>query len=46
MQGVTDGLLRLFDVRAPWLRMLRNRGMRAVGATAPLKRMLAQSALR
>ena len=32
MQLVTDGLVRLFDVRASWLRVLRNRGMRAVGA--------------
>lgn len=46
MQAVTDGLMRLFDVRAPWLSVLRNRGMRAVGAIAPLKRLLAQPALR
>ena len=46
MQAVTDGLVRLFDVRAPWLRVLRNRGMRAVGAVGPLKRLLAQPALR
>ena len=46
MQAVTDGLVRLFDVRAGWLRTLRNRGMRVVGAIAPLKRLLAQPALR
>jgi ubiquinone biosynthesis UbiH/UbiF/VisC/COQ6 family hydroxylase len=46
MQAVTDGLVRLFDVRASWLRVLRNRGMRAVGAIGPLKRLLAQPALR
>jgi len=46
MQLVTDGLVRLFDVRAAWLRVLRNRGMRAVGALGMLKRLLAQPALR
>jgi 2-polyprenyl-6-methoxyphenol hydroxylase-like FAD-dependent oxidoreductase len=46
MQLVTDGLVRLFDVRASWLRVLRNRGMRAVGALGVLKRLLAQPALR
>ena len=46
MQAVTDGLVRLFDVRASWLRALRNRGMSAVGAIGPLKRLLAQPALR
>jgi 2-polyprenyl-6-methoxyphenol hydroxylase-like FAD-dependent oxidoreductase len=46
MQGVTDGLVRLFDVRASWLRALRNQGMRAVDAVGPLKRLLAQPALR
>ena len=46
MQTVTDGLVRLFDVRASWLRVLRNRGMVAVGAIGPLKRLLAQPALR
>jgi 2-polyprenylphenol 6-hydroxylase len=46
MQLVTDGLVRLFDVRASWLRVLRNRGMRAVGAVGMLKRLLAQPALR
>jgi ubiquinone biosynthesis UbiH/UbiF/VisC/COQ6 family hydroxylase len=46
MQAVTDGLVRLFDARASWLRATRNRGMQAVGALGPLKRMLAQPALR
>jgi ubiquinone biosynthesis UbiH/UbiF/VisC/COQ6 family hydroxylase len=46
MQGVTDGLVRLFDVRASWLRALRNQGMRAVDAVGPLKTLLAQPALR
>jgi 2-polyprenylphenol 6-hydroxylase len=46
MQLVTDGLVRLFDVQAPWLRALRNRGMRAVGAVGVVKRLLAQPALR
>lgn len=46
MQAVTDGLVRLFDVRASWLRGLRNRGMSAVDAIGPLKRLLAQPALR
>lgn len=46
MHTVTDGLARLFRAPSPWLRTLRNRGMRAVGAIAPLKRLLAQSALR
>jgi 2-polyprenyl-6-methoxyphenol hydroxylase-like FAD-dependent oxidoreductase len=46
MQLVTDGLVRLFDVRASWLRVLRNRGMRAVDALGVLKRLLAQPALR
>jgi len=46
MQAVTDGLVRLFDAPAPWMRILRNRGMRAVDAVGPLKRLLAQPALR
>ena len=46
MQTVTDGLARLFDMPAPWVRALRNRGMRAVDAVGPLKRLLAQPALR
>jgi hypothetical protein len=46
MQTVTDGLACLFGVPAPWIRTLRNRGMRAVDAVGPLKRLLAQPALR
>ena len=46
MQTVTDGLARLFGIPAPWIRTLRNRGMRAVDAVGPLKRLLAQPALR
>ena len=46
MQSATDGLARLFSVRQPWLRALRNRGMNAVHALTPLKRLLAQPALR
>jgi ubiquinone biosynthesis UbiH/UbiF/VisC/COQ6 family hydroxylase len=46
MQAVTDGLVRLFEAPAPWLRTLRNRGMGTVDAIGPLKRVLAQAALR
>ena len=46
MQTVTDGLVRLFGMPAPWAQLLRNRGMRAVDAVRPLKRLLAQPALR
>jgi 2-polyprenylphenol 6-hydroxylase len=46
MQGVTDGLVRLFGARSPWLGALRNRGMSLVGSVGPLKRLLAQPALR
>ena len=44
MQIVTDGLVRLFA--RPPLRALRNRGMSLVAALAPLRRLLAQPALR
>jgi len=44
MQLVTDGLVRLFD--RPELKLVRNGGMRAVASIAPLKRLLAQPALR
>jgi ubiquinone biosynthesis UbiH/UbiF/VisC/COQ6 family hydroxylase len=44
MQIVTDGLVRLFA--APPLRVLRNRGMNLVAAAAPIRRLLAQPALR
>jgi len=46
MQAVTDGLVRLFDAPVPWMRTLRNQGMRAVDAIGPLKRLLAQPAVR
>jgi 2-polyprenylphenol 6-hydroxylase len=46
MQGVTDGLVRLFGSRSPWIGALRNRGMSLVGTLGPLKRLLAQPALR
>ncbi len=46
MQTVTDGLVRLFGTSAPWAQLLRNRGMRAVDAVRPLKRLLAKPALR
>ena len=44
MQTLTDGLVRLFDL--PALKVLRNGGMRAVGSVGPLRRLLAQPALR
>jgi ubiquinone biosynthesis UbiH/UbiF/VisC/COQ6 family hydroxylase len=44
MQVVTDGLVRLFG--APPLRLLRNRGMNLVASIAPIRRLLAQPALR
>ena len=44
MQLATDGLIRLFA--PPALKRLRNVGMRAVGAFSPVKRLLAQPALR
>ena len=44
MQIVTDGLVRLFAARP--LRALRNRGMNLVAAAAPIRRLLAQPALR
>jgi 2-octaprenylphenol hydroxylase len=46
MQTVTDGLVRLFGMSSPLAQMLRNRGMLAVDAVRPLKRLLAQPALR
>jgi 2-polyprenylphenol 6-hydroxylase len=46
MQGVTHGLVRLFGMRSPWIGALRNRGMSVVGSLGPLKRLLAQPALR
>jgi 2-octaprenylphenol hydroxylase len=44
MQLVTDGLVHLFE--PPALKGLRNSGMRAVAALTPLRRLLAQPALR
>jgi ubiquinone biosynthesis UbiH/UbiF/VisC/COQ6 family hydroxylase len=44
MQIVTDGLVRLFA--ASPLRSVRNRGMNLVAAAAPIRRLLAQPALR
>jgi 2-octaprenyl-6-methoxyphenol hydroxylase len=44
MQTVTDGLVRLFEL--PALKAVRNGGMRAVGSVGPLRRLLAQPALR
>jgi ubiquinone biosynthesis UbiH/UbiF/VisC/COQ6 family hydroxylase len=46
MQVVTDGLFRVFNARTPWLRALRNQGMRSVDAIGPLKGLLARAALR
>lgn len=44
MQLVTDGLVQLFQ--PPALKRLRNSGMRAVAALTPVRRLLAQPALR
>jgi ubiquinone biosynthesis UbiH/UbiF/VisC/COQ6 family hydroxylase len=44
MQLVTDGLVHLFE--PPALKRLRNSGMRAVAVLAPVRRLLAQPALR
>jgi hypothetical protein len=44
MQVVTDGLARLFE--PPALKVLRNGGMRALAALGPVRRLLAQPALR
>jgi 2-polyprenyl-6-methoxyphenol hydroxylase-like FAD-dependent oxidoreductase len=46
MQAVTDGLVRLFETSFPLVKLARNRGMRTVDALGPLKRILAQAALR
>ena len=46
MHAVTDGLVRLFGPRAPWLRTLRNAGLSAVDRLPMLKRALAQPAMR
>jgi 2-polyprenylphenol 6-hydroxylase len=46
MHTVTDGLVRLFGPRTPWLRTLRNAGLSAVDRLPIIKRALAQPALR
>ena len=46
MQAVTDGLARLFGAQGRWVARLRNAGMAAVDRIPPLKRALAQPALR
>jgi ubiquinone biosynthesis UbiH/UbiF/VisC/COQ6 family hydroxylase len=46
MHAVTDGLVRLFGPRTPWLRALRNAGLSAVDRLPIVKRALAQPALR
>lgn len=46
MHTVTDGLVRLFGPRTPWLRTLRNAGLSAVDRLPMIKRALAQPALR
>ncbi|HEX6138472.1 MAG TPA: UbiH/UbiF family hydroxylase [Casimicrobiaceae bacterium] len=46
MHTVTDGLVRLFGPRTPWLRTLRNAGLSAVDRLPLIKRALAQPALR
>ncbi|MEO8738935.1 MAG: FAD-dependent monooxygenase [Casimicrobiaceae bacterium] len=46
MQLVTDGLVRLFGRPEPWVRSVRNRGMRVFDTVGPLRRLLAQPALR
>jgi 2-polyprenyl-6-methoxyphenol hydroxylase-like FAD-dependent oxidoreductase len=46
MQTVTDALVRLFDRPEPWVRSARNRGMALVDTVGPLRRLLAQPALR
>ena len=46
MHTVTDGLVRMFGPRTPWLRTLRNAGLSAVDRLPVVKRALAQQALR
>jgi 2-polyprenyl-6-methoxyphenol hydroxylase-like FAD-dependent oxidoreductase len=46
MYSVTDGLVKMFGPRTPWLRTLRNAGLAAVDRLPVIKRVLAQSALR
>jgi 2-polyprenylphenol 6-hydroxylase len=46
MHTVTDGLVRMFGPRTPWLKTLRNAGLSAVDRLPLIKRALAQPALR
>ncbi len=46
MQTVTDVLARVFGIDRRWLRSLRNGGMATIDRYPPLKRALAQPALR
>jgi len=46
MQTVTDALARLFRIRAPVVRSVRNLGLAAIGRMPPARRLLAHSALR
>jgi ubiquinone biosynthesis UbiH/UbiF/VisC/COQ6 family hydroxylase len=46
MHAVTDGLVRLFGPRTPWLKTVRNAGLYAVDRLPIIKRALAQPALR
>jgi 2-octaprenyl-6-methoxyphenol hydroxylase len=46
MQTVTDGLARLFGADPRWFARLRNAGMSAIDRIPPVKRALAQPALR
>lgn len=46
MHLVTDGLVRMFGPRTPWLKTLRNVGLSAVDRLPLVKRALAQPALR
>jgi ubiquinone biosynthesis UbiH/UbiF/VisC/COQ6 family hydroxylase len=46
MHMVTDGLVRMFGPRTPWLKTLRNAGLFAVDRLPMIKRALAQPALR
>ena len=45
MAHVTDGLLRLFAHRDPWIKELRNRGLNLANQFSPLKRLLTGRAL-
>jgi 2-polyprenyl-6-methoxyphenol hydroxylase-like FAD-dependent oxidoreductase len=45
MRFATDGLQRLFAVRSPGVRWLRNTGLRLVDRLAPLKQELVKRAV-